>query len=211
MLLRFADCELDPIQRTLRRGGVPVDVDPKALDLLALLAERSGALLPRAEMLRALWPDTVVSDAAVSQCVRRARIAIGDADRGARRIETVSRHGWATPAARACWSRCWRRSPASTSSSRTASATSTRSRARSGSSRSRAATPRAAVHLEDALRVHESIGAPARAAHTALDLARVTGSRSRAAELLGSAEAAARSLGLGGLAAEVERERATLH
>jgi DNA-binding winged helix-turn-helix (wHTH) protein len=93
LLLRFADCELDPIQRTLRRGGGPVDVDPKAFDLLALLAERGGALLPRAEMLRALWPDTVVSEAAVSQCVRRARVAIGDADRHARRIETVSRHG----------------------------------------------------------------------------------------------------------------------
>ena len=71
--------------------------------------------------------------------------------------------------------------------------------------------PRAAAHLEEALRIHESIGAPARAAHTALDLARVVDSRSRAAELLGSAEAAARSLGLGGLAAAVERERATLH
>src|SRR5690606_28789984 len=57
-------------------------------------------------MLRALWPDTVVSDAAVSQCVRRARVAIGDEARGARRIETVNRHGLrlavpVTPAARA--------------------------------------------------------------------------------------------------------------
>lgn len=93
MLLRFADCELDPAERVLRRDGRNVDVDPKAFDLLVLLAERAGALLPRPEMLRALWPDTVVSDAAVSQCVRRARVAIGDEARGARRIETVNRHG----------------------------------------------------------------------------------------------------------------------
>jgi DNA-binding winged helix-turn-helix (wHTH) protein len=93
MLLRFADCELDAARRTLRRAGALVDVDPKAFDLLVLLAERAGALLPRAEMIRALWPDTVVSEAAVSQCVRRARVAIGDLDRSARRIETLSRHG----------------------------------------------------------------------------------------------------------------------
>lgn len=58
-----------------------------------LLAERAGAVLSRAELMRALWPDTMVSDAAVSQCVRRARVAIGDVDRSARRIETLSRHG----------------------------------------------------------------------------------------------------------------------
>ena len=93
MLLRFADVEIDPAARILRRGGAPVDVDPKAFDLLVLLAERSGALLPREEMLRALWPDVHVSDAAVSQCVRRARVAIGDLDPAARRIETLSRRG----------------------------------------------------------------------------------------------------------------------
>ena len=69
----------------------------------------------------------------------------------------------------------------------------------------------AAAHFEEALRIHGAIGAPARAAHTALDLSRVVASRSRARDLLASAEAGARALDLAGLAAEALRERATLH
>ena len=70
--------------------------------------------------------------------------------------------------------------------------------------------PRAAAHLEEALRIHESIGAPARAAHTALDLARVVDSRSRAAELLVRRKRRrGRSASAGSRPGA--RERATLH
>lgn len=93
MALRFLDCEIDVAERTLRRGGALVDVDPKAFDLLVLLAQNTGQLVPRETIVATLWPDVVVGDAAVSQCIRRARIAIGDRDRSARRIETVYGHG----------------------------------------------------------------------------------------------------------------------
>jgi DNA-binding winged helix-turn-helix (wHTH) protein len=93
MRLRFADCELDAHERTLRRAGRLVDVDPKAFDLLLLLARRAGQLVPREDIVAALWPAVVVGDAAMSQCVRRARVAIGDRDRSQRLIETVYGHG----------------------------------------------------------------------------------------------------------------------
>lgn len=93
MLLRFADCELDPGERTLRRAGSLVDVDPKVFDLLVLLARHAGQLVARETIVAALWPDVVVGHAAISQCIRRARIAIGDRDRSARLIETVYGHG----------------------------------------------------------------------------------------------------------------------
>lgn len=92
--LRFADCEIDETDRTLRRGGRLVDISPKSLDLLVLLARAGGRLVTRERMLDALWPATMVSEAAVSQCVRRARVAIGDEERPARLLETVYRHGF---------------------------------------------------------------------------------------------------------------------
>lgn len=92
-MLRFADCELDVEERVLRRAGATVDVDPKAFDLIALLARHAGQLVARETIVAALWPDVVVGDAAISQCVRRARVAIGDRDRSARLIETVYGHG----------------------------------------------------------------------------------------------------------------------
>jgi DNA-binding winged helix-turn-helix (wHTH) protein len=93
MLLRFADCELDTEGRTLRRAGSLIDVDPKAFDLLVVLARSAGQLVARESIVAALWRDVVVGDAAISQCVRRARVAIGDRDRSARLIETVYGHG----------------------------------------------------------------------------------------------------------------------
>jgi DNA-binding winged helix-turn-helix (wHTH) protein len=91
--LCFADCELDPDERTLRRAGARVDVDPKAFDLLVLLARNAGQLVTREAIVATVWPDVVVGEAAVSQCIRRARVAIGDADRTSRLIETVYGHG----------------------------------------------------------------------------------------------------------------------
>lgn len=94
MRLRFAECEIDETERTLRRSGRLVGVSPKSFDLLVLLARADGRLVSRERMLDALWPATIVSEAAVSQCVRRARVAVGDDGREARVLETVYRHGF---------------------------------------------------------------------------------------------------------------------
>ena len=55
MPLRFADLELDPGTRDVRRAGRPVELRPKEYDLLHALVARAGAVVTRRELLAEVW------------------------------------------------------------------------------------------------------------------------------------------------------------
>jgi Tol biopolymer transport system component/DNA-binding winged helix-turn-helix (wHTH) protein len=90
----WGDCRLDVEAYRLERDGVPVSLEPKALDLLVLLLRRRGRLLSKAEIFAAVWPDTAVSDHALTRVVAQLRRALGDEAREARCIETVPTRGY---------------------------------------------------------------------------------------------------------------------
>ena len=46
----------DPATNELRRGDVVVRVEPRAMDLLAVLGQRPGTVVTRDELLAAAWP-----------------------------------------------------------------------------------------------------------------------------------------------------------
>lgn len=78
MILRFADCELDLAARLLVRGGVPVPVEPRVLDLLAHLARAGERVVPVEELRCEVWDGVSVSPAAIRTAVKAARRAVGD-------------------------------------------------------------------------------------------------------------------------------------
>ena len=55
MPLRFADLELDPGTRDVRRAGRPVALRPKEYELLRALVARAGAVVSRRELLAEVW------------------------------------------------------------------------------------------------------------------------------------------------------------
>ena len=55
MPLRFADLELDPGTRDVRRAGRPVALRPKEYELLRALVARAGAVVTRRELLAEVW------------------------------------------------------------------------------------------------------------------------------------------------------------
>jgi len=59
---RFAQFELQPRERRLFVSGAPVDVVPRAFDLLTALVERGGHLLTKDELLDRVWPRVVVEE-----------------------------------------------------------------------------------------------------------------------------------------------------
>ena len=67
---------------------------PKALALLQTLVIRSGQVVTKDELFQAVWPDTVVSDDALTSCMQELRRALGDDARQPRYIETVHRRGF---------------------------------------------------------------------------------------------------------------------
>lgn len=90
---RFDAFVLDVRERRLSRDGVEVQLTPKAFDLLALLVERAGRLVRKEELLEALWPDVVVSEANLTQTVFVLRRALGETE-SRRFVETVPRAGY---------------------------------------------------------------------------------------------------------------------
>jgi len=92
---RFGDCELDLRRRELRRGGIRVDIQPRAFDCLAFLVAQRDRTVSKDELQAAVWGSQIVSDAALTQSVTRARKAIAvDGDDADRWIRTVHARGY---------------------------------------------------------------------------------------------------------------------
>ncbi|HEU5195802.1 MAG TPA: AAA family ATPase, partial [Methylomirabilota bacterium] len=71
-----------------------VDLTPRAAAVLAVLIGRAGQLVTRRELFEAVWGDTVVSDAALTACIKELRGALGDDATRPRFIETRHRRGY---------------------------------------------------------------------------------------------------------------------
>ena len=78
----------------LERAGEPVPLPPKAFDLLLLLARNTDRVMTKAELMEALWPNTFVDEANLTQHVYTLRKALGDQPNGQPFIDTVPRRGY---------------------------------------------------------------------------------------------------------------------
>lgn len=94
-MIRFGVCIYEPATRRLIRDGTPVELSPKAFDLLGLLLESRPRILGKDELRDRLWPKTFVGDTSLAKLVAELRKAIGDARRASRYIRTVHRFGYA--------------------------------------------------------------------------------------------------------------------
>jgi DNA-binding winged helix-turn-helix (wHTH) protein len=85
----------DTATRQVTRGGEVVHLSPKAFDLLMALLEERPRVVPKVELQRRLWPDTVVADANLASLVAEVRTTLGDSARRPRYIRTAHRRGYA--------------------------------------------------------------------------------------------------------------------
>ena len=90
----FDAFRIDIALSRLERAGEPVPLPPKAFDLLVLLARNTDRVMTKAELMEALWPNTFVDDANLTQHVYTLRKALGDRPNGQPFIETVPRRGY---------------------------------------------------------------------------------------------------------------------
>ena len=88
----FADYTLDIARGTLRQSGRDVELRPKAFNLLAHFAQNPGRVIPKAELLDTVWPDVVVTDGSLNQCVGEIRKALGANAREL--LRTIPRRGF---------------------------------------------------------------------------------------------------------------------
>jgi Tol biopolymer transport system component/DNA-binding winged helix-turn-helix (wHTH) protein len=91
---QWDDFVLDLDSYRLERAGTPVSLEPKAFNLLALMVGRPGHLFTKQEIFDALWPDTAVTDHALTRVVAQLRRVLGEEAREARYLETVPTRGY---------------------------------------------------------------------------------------------------------------------
>lgn len=78
-------------------AGMSLTLRPQTLAVLACLARRAGELVSKEELMRSVWPDVVVTDDSLVQCIAELRKALGDAAH--RVIRTEPKRGYRLVAA----------------------------------------------------------------------------------------------------------------
>jgi tetratricopeptide (TPR) repeat protein/DNA-binding winged helix-turn-helix (wHTH) protein len=73
----FGPFRLDATDHQLSREGVPLPLTPKALDTLLILVQNSGRTLEKDELMKAVWPDTIVEENNLTQNVSSLRRVMG--------------------------------------------------------------------------------------------------------------------------------------
>ena len=94
MIYQFGDCVFDADRDELRRSGEVIQAMPQTLVVLRYLLDHRGQVVSRDELLEQCWPDSYVSEAALTSCLRRVREVIGQTRRGPTLIATRHRRGY---------------------------------------------------------------------------------------------------------------------
>lgn len=90
----FGNFRLDAKHLLLFRDGAQMRLTPKVVETLLVLISREGDVVTKDELMRELWPDTVVEESNLSQNLYMLRKALGtDAD-GNPYVETLRRRGY---------------------------------------------------------------------------------------------------------------------
>lgn len=81
-------------RRLLAPDGQPIELPSRAFDLLLYLVQRPGELIDKSQLLRAVWPTTVVEESNLAQYIFVLRRALGDTASEHRFIATVTGRGY---------------------------------------------------------------------------------------------------------------------
>ena len=94
--VRFGAFEADLRSGELRKHGMKIKLQDQPFQILAMLLECPGEIVPREELRHKLWPaDTFVDfDVGLNTAIKRLRDALGDSAEGSRYVETLPRRGY---------------------------------------------------------------------------------------------------------------------
>lgn len=85
-------CIVDLGRGRVFRDGTEVSLRPKSFALLAYMVQRAGRVFAKDELLGAVWPDVIVTEDSLTQCIHEIRQALGA--EAAALLRTVPRRGY---------------------------------------------------------------------------------------------------------------------
>lgn len=98
-LVSFGPYRLDAASRVLRQEGRLVPLPSKAVEVLLILVERRGEVVPKNDLMEAVWPDVFVEEGNLTQHIHLLRKALQDRAEEHRYILTVPQRGYCFVAA----------------------------------------------------------------------------------------------------------------
>jgi DNA-binding winged helix-turn-helix (wHTH) protein/tetratricopeptide (TPR) repeat protein len=90
----FGPFRVDPDKRLLLRDDRPVPLQPKAFEMLLVLVQKSGTVVLKDDLMKALWPDSFVEESNLTQHIFVLRKSLGETAGENRYIATVPGRGY---------------------------------------------------------------------------------------------------------------------
>src|SRR2546421_11395028 len=91
--LAFGDYVLDSGRRELRRGLVPVALEPQVFDLLLYLVQNRDRVVTKDDLIATVWKGRIVSDSTLTSRINAVRKAVGDNGEQQTLVKTYARKG----------------------------------------------------------------------------------------------------------------------
>jgi Tol biopolymer transport system component/DNA-binding winged helix-turn-helix (wHTH) protein len=91
---QIGEWTIQPQLNCVSRGTDVVHLEPKVMQVLVKLSEHPGDLVPKEELIRSVWPDSIVGDEVLIRCVYELRQVFNDNPRSPRVIQTISKQGY---------------------------------------------------------------------------------------------------------------------
>src|SRR5262245_12796631 len=93
-IYEFGPFRVDAIKRVLWREGEPVQLTSKSFDTLLVLVGHRGEIVTKDDLIKALWPDTIVEENNLTQQISMLRKALGEKVGEHRYLVTVPGRGY---------------------------------------------------------------------------------------------------------------------
>jgi adenylate cyclase len=91
-VFQFEEYVLDLERGQLRARRGEIELRPKSFEVLKYMVENCDRLVSKDEIIKTVWPNVVVTDESLTQCMSEVRQAIDDRDQT--KIKTVPRRGY---------------------------------------------------------------------------------------------------------------------
>ena len=91
---RVGDWLAEPMANRLTRDDDVQRVEPKVMEVLALMASQPGETVTKDQFMAEVWTGTVVTDDVLARCISELRKALGDSARRPDYVETIRKRGY---------------------------------------------------------------------------------------------------------------------
>src|SRR5579871_5689362 len=89
-----AEWTVEPELNSISKDGLAIHLEPKVMKVLVQLAMAPGQVLSKEHLIQTVWPNTFVSDDALTRCISVLRREMQDDPHAPRYIQTIPKAGY---------------------------------------------------------------------------------------------------------------------